>query len=141
MRLNGVEQRVVGERRVAKAELMIWRSLLAQDLADCQAGASEQLREQQPRRRTLQIFDYVRFDTGIADHREHVARGSACRIMIDDDIHQATCGLAFVTPSSCPISRSFAFSAILSRLRIGRFVKMEIRFLRYLAASTNAASF
>jgi 2-hydroxy-4-(methylsulfanyl)butanoate S-methyltransferase len=51
-------------------------------------------------------------------------------IVIDDDIHHATCGLGFVAPSSCPISRSFAFSAIRSRLRIGRFAKMEIRFLR-----------
>ena len=45
--------------------------------------------------------------------------------MIDDDIHHATSGLGLVAPSSCPISRNFAFSAILSRLLIGRFAKID----------------
>ena len=71
---------------------MIRRALLTQNLAHGQAGASEQLRQQQPRRRAFEIFDDVRLDPGIADHREHVARRSACRVVVDDDVHHATSG-------------------------------------------------
>jgi hypothetical protein len=130
VRLDGVEQPFVGERRVAKPEVVKGRALFAQDLAHCQAGAIQQLRQEQPRRRAFEVFDNVRLDPGIADHREHVARSPACRIVIDDDIHHATSGLGLDAPSSCPISRSFAFSDILSRLLIGRLTKIEIRFLR-----------
>src|SRR5260370_37909111 len=141
MRADRVKQRVVGERRIAKAEIVKRRAFFAQDLAHRQAGASEQLRQQQPRRRAFEIFDNMRLYPGIADHRERIARGCACRIVIDDDIHHATSGRGFVAPSRAPISRNFAFNDNSSRLLIGRLVKAEIRFLIYRAANTNAASF
>ena len=43
MRADRVEQRIVGERRIAKAELVKRRAFFAQDLSHRQAGASEQL--------------------------------------------------------------------------------------------------
>ena len=62
MRADGVEQRVVGEGRIAEAEVVKGRALFAQDLAHGQPCAIEQLRQQQPRRRTFEIFDDVRLD-------------------------------------------------------------------------------
>ena len=62
MRADGVEQGVVGERRIAEAEIMIGRALLAQDLAHGQPCAVEQLRQQQSRRRAFEILDDVRLD-------------------------------------------------------------------------------
>src|SRR5580704_8438347 len=46
-----------------------------------------------------------------------------------------------VAPSRRPMSRSFAPRAILSRLRIGRLMKTDIRFFKYLNAVTKARSF
>ena len=141
MRADRVEQRIVGERRIAEAEFAIGRAFLAQNLAHGQPGASDQLGQQPPRRRAFQIFDDMRLDAGIADHCEHVSRRLAARIVIDNHIHQATSGRGFVAPSRAPISRSFAFNDSLSRLLRGRLAKMVIRFLRYRAANTKAASF
>ena len=106
------------------------RSFLAQNLAHRQARAFEQLRQKQPRRRAFEIFDDMRLDAGVADHRQRVARGFASGVVVNDDIHQATSGRGFDAPGILPFSRTCAAIDSLSRLSSGRFVKTEIRFLR-----------
>ena len=59
-----------------------------------------------------------------------IVRPGGIRGFDPDDGRHATCGLGFVAPSSRPISRSFAFSDIVSRLRIGRRRRPEMRFMR-----------
>ena len=46
------------------------------------------LRDQHPRRRRFQIFDDMRLDAGVADEAEHIARGAAFRVVVDDHVHQ-----------------------------------------------------
>src|SRR3546814_8234324 len=54
----------------------------------------------------------MRFDAGIADHRQRVARRPARGIVIDDDVgHGAGMRAASVAPSLCPIARNLALSA------------------------------
>ena len=60
MGVDRVKPRFVFERGIAKPEVVIRRSFLAQDLAHGQTGASEQLRQQQPRRGAFQILDDMR---------------------------------------------------------------------------------
>ncbi|AOR81084.1 hypothetical protein BES08_29815 (plasmid) [Novosphingobium resinovorum] len=50
------------------------------------AGAVDQLDQQRARGRSFQIFDHVRFDAGIADQAERVARRAAHGVVIDHDI-------------------------------------------------------
>jgi hypothetical protein len=73
MRAYCVEKHIVGKGSIAKTELVIRRTFLALNLTDCQAGAIKQLRQEQPSRRAFGIFDDVRFDSGISDHREYIA--------------------------------------------------------------------
>ena len=60
--LDRVEQRIVGERRIAEAEVVKRRPFPPQNLAHRETGASELLRQEQSRRRAFQIFDDVRLD-------------------------------------------------------------------------------
>src|SRR3546814_3537308 len=62
----------------------------------------------------------MRFDAGIADHRQRVARRPARGIVIDDDVgHGAGMRAASVAPSLCPIARNLALSANASISSIG----------------------
>ena len=84
-----------------------------------------------PRWRRLQIFDDMRLDARIADHRQGVARSPAIRVVIDDDIHGLPHAALFLgddAPSDWPISVSFVRSDALSRLATGRDVNAEMRF-------------
>lgn len=82
-----IEQFVIAKLRIAKFQLLKWRFFLAQELAHGDAHACDQLLEQRPRRRRLQIFDDMRLDAGIADHGERVARRPAIAVVVDDHIH------------------------------------------------------
>src|SRR5690606_16846766 len=96
------------------------------------------------RRRCLQIFDDMRLDARIADHRQRVARGAAIGIVIDDDVHgrlHAALLRGDDAPSDWPISVSLVRSDALSRLATGRDVKAEMRFFKKRKAATKAASF
>ena len=81
-----VDELVVGERGVAMTKLGIWRALLAQQGAWGDAHAGDQRYEARAVRRRLEILDDVRFNAGVLDHRQRVARRPALRVVIDDDI-------------------------------------------------------
>src|SRR3546814_10319693 len=86
MRYHLVDQRVVIGTFVAEAEFGKGRPFLAEERAGRDARARYHLFEQLARWRRLQIFDDVRLDAGVADHRQRVARRSAIGIMVDDDV-------------------------------------------------------
>src|SRR5690606_36328231 len=93
--------------------------------------ARDELGEHVPRRRCLEIFDDMRLDARIADHRQGVARSAAIRVVIDDNVHglpHAALSRGDDAPSDWPISVSFVRSDALSRLATGRDVKAEMRF-------------
>src|SRR3546814_998178 len=75
----------------------------------------------------------MRFDAGIADHGQRIARGSAFRIVVDDDVdrrlrvgHSHAPALT-LAPSLWPISLSLRRIAISSRLASGSARNSEIR--------------
>ena len=55
------------EARIVEAELGVGRALLAEDVAHRNAHAVDELPQQEPGRRRLQVFDDVRLDAGVAD--------------------------------------------------------------------------
>src|SRR5690606_24624615 len=129
MRHHSIEQLLVAQRRVAKAKLRIGRAFLAQQLSHRYAHARDKLSQHVPRWRCLQIFDDMRFNARITDHRQRVARGTAIRVMIDDDVHDlphAALLRGDDAPSAWPISVSLVRSDALSRLATGRDVKAEM---------------
>lgn len=77
MLYHRVNQCFVVKSRVAETQFGIGRAFLAQQFPRGDAGALDQLLEQGPRRRRLQIFYDMRLDAGIADQRERVARRPA----------------------------------------------------------------
>src|SRR3546814_3200707 len=86
MRHHRVDEGVVVETFVAEAEVREGRSLFAQQRTRGDAGAPDKLLKQCARRRCLQIFDDMRLDARIANHRKRVARRAAFRIVVDDDV-------------------------------------------------------
>ena len=91
---------------------LVGRALLADDVADRDAHAVDELPQQEPGRRRLQVLDDVRLDAGIADHGQRVAGRAAIRVVVDDDVHgkpqawRRSKGrtVAGVAPSRRPIS-------------------------------------
>ena len=82
-----VDQLVFRPLWIAKAERVIRRSLLPQQVARRNAHRLEQLDEPLARRRVFQIFDDDRLFAALADHRQRVARGAAGGVVIDGDGH------------------------------------------------------
>src|SRR3546814_9654446 len=101
-------------------------ALLAQQGARGDAGADDEACQQGTRRRSLEVLDDMRFDAGISDHGQRIARGSAFRIVVVDDVdrrlrvgHSHAPALT-LAPSLWPISLSLRRIAISSRLASGR---------------------
>src|SRR3546814_12676658 len=79
------------------------------------------------RRRCLQIFDDMRFDAGVANERERVARRPALGIVIDNDVGgHAPVSRSPVAPSMPPISFNLRAIAISSMLSFGSARMSEI---------------
>ena len=74
---HGVDEPVVGQRRVAEAELCVGR--LAQQVARRNPHRRDERGERFPRGRGLQVFDDDRLLAGLPDHRQHVARRCRAR--------------------------------------------------------------
>src|SRR3546814_6213009 len=93
------------------------------------AGGPAKRVKQCARRGCLQIFDDMRLDARIANHRKRVARRAAFRIVVDDDVggHSADSARA-VEPSVRPISLSFRSITISSMLSCGSARNSEMRF-------------
>src|SRR3546814_10342622 len=87
MRHHGIEQLRLAQSRVAKAKFGIRRAFLTEQLSRRYTHARDKPSQHIPRWRRLQIFDDMRLDARIADHRQGVARSPAIRVVIDDDIH------------------------------------------------------
>ena len=130
VRLDGVEQLLVGQRGVAEAEFRVGRALLAQEVTDRDARPLGEPTNHGPARRRLEVLDDVRLDAGVADQGQGVARRAAIRVVVDDDVHHATSGRGEVAPASWPISRTLDERATWSRLARGSATKAEMRFLR-----------
>src|SRR5580704_16038203 len=132
MRLECIEQGVLGEVAVVKPRFAKNRFLIAQQGTQRHARAGRKLTYQGPRRRGFQIFDDMRLDARVADKAERIARCTATRIMVDDDIHwrHAKCGRRFAAPSVWPISCRRPPSVNWSRLLSDKLLSMEISLSR-----------
>src|SRR3546814_19090907 len=91
-------------------------------------------------RRSVEVLNDMRFDPGIADHGQRIARGSAFGIVVDDDVarlilmgHSLAPALA-LAPSLWPLSLSLRRVAISSRLARGSARNSELRFCKYRSA-------
>src|SRR3546814_15289463 len=96
-------------------------------------------------RSSLEVLNDMRFDPGIADHGQRIARGSAFGIVVDDDVarlilmgHSLAPALA-LAPSLWPISLSLRRVAISSRLASGSARNGEMRFCKYRNACMKAS--
>src|SRR3546814_14620214 len=70
MRHHRVDKRAVFEAVVVKTEVGIGRALLAEQVARLDAGTFDQLLDQPPRRRCLQLFYDIRLDPRVEIGRE-----------------------------------------------------------------------
>src|SRR5690606_14183554 len=82
-----IQELVIGPLGIVEAQLGIRRPLLAQQSAHAQPGVLRDTPELLPRRRLLEVLDHFRFDTGLPDQRERVARRSAVGVVVDGDAH------------------------------------------------------
>src|SRR3546814_13525968 len=80
MRHHGIEQLRLAQSRVAKAKFGIRRAFLTEQLSRRYTHARDKPSQHIPRWRRLQIFDDMRLDARIADHRQGVARSEARRV-------------------------------------------------------------
>src|SRR3546814_7006952 len=117
-----IDQLLISEIRIVESQFGKGRALLAQQGARGDAGADDEACQQGTRRRSLEVLDDMRFDAGIADHGQRIARGSAFRIVVADDVdrrlrvgHSHAPALT-LAPSLWPISLSLRRIAISSRL-------------------------
>jgi hypothetical protein len=90
MRHHGVEELVVGERRVVEAQLVVGRALPPQHRPHRDAHAADQLGEFLARRRGLQVLDDARLDAAVADQPEDVAGRAAGRVVVDRHLGQGS---------------------------------------------------
>src|SRR3546814_12826503 len=120
MRHHRVYEGAVVEAGIAETEISVGCALFAEEVARGNTGAFDQLFEQRTRRRRFQIFDDMRLDAGVADHRERVARRAAFGVVVDDDVGRHSADSAsLVEPSVRPISLRFRSIAIPSILSCG----------------------
>src|SRR3546814_12703190 len=103
------------------------------DVCSSDLGAGDEAFQQGTRRRSLEVLNDMRFDPGIADHGQRIARGSAFGLVVDDDVarlilmgHSLAPALA-LAPSLWPISLSLRRVAISSRLASGSARNREMR--------------
>ena len=116
---------------ISKAERVIGRSLLTQQVTRGNAHRLEQLDEPLARRRVLQIFDNNWLFAALADHRQRVARGPTGGVVIDVIIttQPPLCGRDDA-PSASPISRRRLPQRQLVEAPIGVASSSEMRFFR-----------
>ena len=86
MRHHGVEKLILSERRVTEPKLMVGRSLSPKDVADRAAHALNELPEQKPGRRRLEIFDLFGSIPALRI-RPRVLREATIRVVVDDDVY------------------------------------------------------
>jgi hypothetical protein len=79
---------LIRQRRIAEPQFVEGRPLVAQDVTDRHAHAADQVGQFRPRRWRLQVLDDTRFDAGLANEGQGIARSSAAGIVIDDDVHE-----------------------------------------------------
>ena len=81
-----VDELRIGPLRIAKAELVVGRALLAQHVAHRHAHPGDQALQRGAVGRGLEVLDHGRRFAGVADQREHVAGGAAGGVVIDRDV-------------------------------------------------------
>jgi len=86
MRQHEADQVFVRPFRIAQAEFLVGRALLAQQRARGAARGGDELPERRPVGRVLQVFDDGRLLARVADQRQHVSRRAAGGIVIDGDL-------------------------------------------------------
>jgi hypothetical protein len=81
------DQVVVCPFRVVEIQFVIGRATTAQQGAGADAHAGEQGCKRGMVGRCGQVFDHLGLDPLLAQHRQHVARGAAFRVVVDGDVH------------------------------------------------------
>ena len=87
MRQHEIDQLVVAPFWIGKPQLCIGRALFAQQRAHRNPHRLDQFDQPRTAWRILQIFYDMRLFAALPDHGQRVARGAACRVMVDRHAH------------------------------------------------------
>ncbi len=82
-----LDQLLVGEGRIVKAQFAVEGALLADQVARRDADRCDEFTQLGGIGRGLQVFDDLRLVPGLAYRGERLARGGACRVVVDGDAH------------------------------------------------------
>ena len=118
MRLDHVEQSVLGEVFAVKTQFAKNRFLVAQQGTQRHACAGRELTYQGPRWKGFKIFNDMRLDARVADEAERIARRAATGIMVDNDIHRIYATRPLAAPSVRPVSGATSNAAFLGPLLV-----------------------
>lgn len=87
MREHCAQQCSVVQGRIVETQLQIWRSFLADGLANRDAGSGDKRLQRLAAWRMLQVVDDLRFDPGMTNQREGVAGRPAAGVVVNDGVH------------------------------------------------------
>ena len=87
MRHHLVEQIFVAELRIVQPEVIVRRAFLPEQGPHGNSHPFDHLHEQRAGRRRLKVFNDMRLNACVVNQAKGVARRSAVRVVIDDDVH------------------------------------------------------
>src|SRR5690606_41741990 len=90
-RSHRLQQRFVIQRCIVQAQLRAQWLLGPQQAAHAHARGRGKFPQALQGRRMLQVFDDLRLDAAVADHRQGVARGAAAGVVVDRDRAHGAC--------------------------------------------------